>query len=349
MVRALLAAGADPNRASEHGEAPLRHACLRRNAEIVRLLIDGGADVNRRFAPGSIPADERNTVFPSLDTALHDAATYGSTEILALLLAAGAERDAEGEGGLTPVVAAVNFRRMDSAGALLAAGAVVRPQDELWLAPYRFAEAADAPAFRRLADEVAAACGSPPVPVDHLPGVLSFRLDLDPKPDAPIPDDPVEAGRRWGEGFSRDYAELSRKADEVLDRLAARAREEGFLLLDAGKPLGCGPMVQHLALLPTADKYEAMAAFGVRGNDQELSTADIIRWFRALEEEEPFDLRGLKFDAVNIEFHGPVKDPDGLARRMNAFCHDLAGGDDDGWRTIAGWLRDGRRINFWWD
>lgn len=344
VVQTLLSAGADPNRVSKYGEAALRHAALRQNAQVVRLLIAGGADINHRYEPGSIPIDQRG-VYCSFDTALHDAATYGTLEVMSLLIEAGADINAIGAGDLTPLVAAVNCRRMDSADLLLKAGAEIRSQDELWLAPYRFARAAENPAYRAFVDQVVATSGQPAQPVDRLPGVFSFRITLDPQPEEPPPSDPVEAGRRWGENFSREWAELDQKAGAILRELSERARQAGFLLFDAGKPIGCGPMTQFVVLLPTSDKYEAMVAFGVHANDQEMNTAEIIRRFRELDAEEPFDLRGVTFDSVDIEFRRLVKDPDGLARRLHEFCHDLA----DDWAKIAEWLRTGRRIKFWWD
>src|SRR5690242_1443895 len=45
-VRALLAKGADVNAKSPYGATPLFFACDRGNLEIVKLLLDRGAEVN---------------------------------------------------------------------------------------------------------------------------------------------------------------------------------------------------------------------------------------------------------------------------------------------------------------
>lgn len=352
VVEALLAAGADPNHVAKWGESPLRVSALRRNSRIVRSLLAAGADVNARQVPGSIPADERNTVFISGESALHDAAAWGSTDVLEALLEAGADVNFAGDADVTPLVAAVNHRRMDSARLLLAAGAVVRPQDELWIAPYRFAERAEQPAFQAAARQVAGAIGVAGEPIPNLPGALGFRLSLNDgdAPGSPPRLDTVEGAREWGRRFAKDYAALDERATAMVRALAEPVERAGFLLLDGGKPLGCGPMVQFVVLLPTGDKFEAMAAFGVRGNDDELRTDDIIRWFRALEREEPFHLKGLRFDTVIIEFLQIVKRPDDLARRMCEFCSDLmSGAEGDRVEAVAKALRSGRRIEFWWD
>ena len=47
-VRALLAAGANPNIPEWHNNTPLMHACQHGYTDIVRMLLDAGADVNAR-------------------------------------------------------------------------------------------------------------------------------------------------------------------------------------------------------------------------------------------------------------------------------------------------------------
>jgi ankyrin repeat protein len=52
MVRLLLERGADPNAASPSGETPIMAAAFTARADIAALLLDGGADVNRRTTTG---------------------------------------------------------------------------------------------------------------------------------------------------------------------------------------------------------------------------------------------------------------------------------------------------------
>ena len=350
VVKELLERGADPNHVSENGLSPLRVSAIRNHVRIVRYLLAAGANPNAGYDSGSVPADERDTVFFSYDTVLHDVAAYGCLETAEHLLAVGADLNAVACDNLTPVMVAVNHRQMALAKMLLAAGATIRPGDELWLSPYFFAQAAEKPEFQRFSEEVSAVCGVPAENVPHLPGVRAYRFTPEEREDARgEPADAVEAGRRWGERFCDEVNQLDGGVGAVLEQLAQRARAAGFLLLDGGIPRGCGPLVQYVVLLPTSDRFAAMVAFGVRGNDQELSTRDIVRWFRDLDQVEPFELRGVKFDVVDIEFKRPVADPERMARRMADFCHDLVGSEPDEIGRLTDYLRNQRRVRFWWD
>jgi len=81
MVRALAAAGSDVNRLSESGLPVLTSAVMTNRVEIAKTLIALGANINL--------VDELSMT-PLMHAALVD---YGDTEMVALLLAAGATKD----------------------------------------------------------------------------------------------------------------------------------------------------------------------------------------------------------------------------------------------------------------
>ena len=108
-VRLLLGGGADPNAVVERtGETPL-HSSLARSGEdvsaadrhaVVKLLIERGADPNRRTIPGVETLAFWRDVRTRGETSLHRAAAYAAEETVRLLLAAGAVktvRDANGD------------------------------------------------------------------------------------------------------------------------------------------------------------------------------------------------------------------------------------------------------------
>lgn len=108
-VRLLLEAGAEPNStAPRTGETPL-HACLSKPCEgaeaterhaLVKLLIEHGADPNRRTVPGIPTLAFWRDVRTRGETPLHRSAAYAAKETIEVLLEAGADktiRDANGD------------------------------------------------------------------------------------------------------------------------------------------------------------------------------------------------------------------------------------------------------------
>jgi len=57
IMRLLIAAGADVNKANKYGKSPLHIAMNKSNAEIIKMLIDAGADINKADKYGKSPLD----------------------------------------------------------------------------------------------------------------------------------------------------------------------------------------------------------------------------------------------------------------------------------------------------
>jgi ankyrin repeat protein len=107
-VRLLLEGGADANAVTQHtSETPL-HASLaqgpdvptERRLAVVKLLVEHGADVNRRNVPGVPCHAFWRDVRTRGETPLHRAAAYASEDVVQYLLDAGADktiRDANGD------------------------------------------------------------------------------------------------------------------------------------------------------------------------------------------------------------------------------------------------------------
>jgi len=340
VVALLLKHGARPAGRRREPLTPLRAAVVRGHAPVVRLLLAAGADPNRTYEEASVPADE-GYVIPSAGCPLADAAAQGSEEILDLLLAAGADPDAATEP--SPVVAAVRERQFHLARRLLAAGARRREADADVLGVLEWEERAAEPAFGALAAELEGRCGPPESA--SLPGVRFFRFTAEQQlPELGGAGDPIRAGREWGRAFHANQEALSRAVGDVQADLGERVRAAGYLLLDAGSPLGCGPMTRFLALVPENDPFVVMAAWGVRANDDERPTAELIGLFRGLHAEEPWDLLGIRFDTLTIRFRRTPPDPTALARRLRRWCSDLGEA-----RSVAAGLRATQSVHFWWD
>jgi ankyrin repeat protein len=95
-ARVLLEKGAaDPNRGRlESGETPLHHAVIGdqpAREQLVKLLLDHGADPNARTIPGIPTVNFWRDARTRGETPLHRAAAFASEETIAILLDAGAD------------------------------------------------------------------------------------------------------------------------------------------------------------------------------------------------------------------------------------------------------------------
>ena len=88
VVRDLIEKGADINGRDEQGNFPLYAAVVGDHADVVELLIKKGANVNQSRAGNVLPIIERNT------TALHAASIVGNQAVVELLISAGADVNA---------------------------------------------------------------------------------------------------------------------------------------------------------------------------------------------------------------------------------------------------------------
>ena len=89
VIRLLVQNGADPERLDANGLTPLGEAALYGHADAVRVLLELGAKPNTPNTGGL--------------TALHMTAMYGHSEAAAVLLSRGADVNARNEHGLTPL------------------------------------------------------------------------------------------------------------------------------------------------------------------------------------------------------------------------------------------------------
>jgi ankyrin repeat protein len=321
-ARALIAAGADVNRSTPWGLGPLRCAVVRGHAGVVKLLLDSGANPNITYAPASVPAEARNTVYSSLESPLVDAAFSGHEHIIDLLLAAGADLNPDAEGITNVVTAALGGRRFELAHKLIRMGAKTKKDDEVYLTMLSWADLASTPDFQLSTADVANTFNVTAEKFDAAPGTWLFQVK-----------GPEE--------------EVTERITKHFDELYEKAAKRNHTIIDVGQAYGCGPHTRYFVLFPTRDMFAIMGAFGVYGNDVELSNRDLIKWFRALHKVEPFTLRGCRRDTVTIEFDRLIADPKGWAKKMLAFCPDLMADGDT--KDFIAKLRTQRRIEFWWD
>ncbi len=113
IVRALLAAGANPDAPAADGASPLHISAINGDVECIQALLAGGAAAGR--------VNKTNGLAP-----IHVAAAAGQAEAVLALLSAGAAADSVAAGPAkkcTPCHFAVRSGSLDTLRALLAAGA----------------------------------------------------------------------------------------------------------------------------------------------------------------------------------------------------------------------------------
>jgi ankyrin repeat protein len=133
LVKQYLDLGLDPNskiqKGSNKGETCFLTAITTKNIAIVELLLSYGARINEK--------NEATNVFP-----LHRASAIGCLDICRLLIAHGADINAQGSFGQTPLHSAVQYGRTDVVKLLVMHGANINVQNEskstpLFAATYR--------------------------------------------------------------------------------------------------------------------------------------------------------------------------------------------------------------------
>ncbi|MEV5785447.1 ankyrin repeat domain-containing protein [Streptomyces sp. NPDC048448] len=114
VVKALLRAGLDPDRADSEGTTPLYEASVNGKTEIVRLLLAAGASPNAESS--GLGAE---------GTPLCAAACWGHTETVRELLAHGADANLHEDHGTgwSPLKWAIRGPHPETADLLIAAGA----------------------------------------------------------------------------------------------------------------------------------------------------------------------------------------------------------------------------------
>jgi ankyrin repeat protein len=374
VAKMLFAAGADVNLRSKDGSTALYYAVAcyatarSRQSEMVALLLQHKAET-----------ESRNTSCGR--TPLIYAVAYAPRETVASLLDHGADirtRDNEGE---TPLHFAVRHQRTETVALLLDRGAEINaPNDEgrtplgLALDEIKYADRPDRKDEKAALEKIIATLRKRGAKETAEPAAKQKRRvvqrESDSKkrwgPDIALPDftKPAEDSR-----FKQALAMLSRKlrckpgplpapfpevkgassfdvTPEVVDVKALQQEVIG---------LGCfffaGKILHHstVVALPTADKYEAIAAMQTNGANYGVGPGAIIAWLKYLEKEQPFLLTEIGFDVVAGEFLQPVADAKALAKRMYEFCPDIV---DQGTQTVgalAKELRKTNRLYLWWD
>ncbi len=317
VVKALVDAGADANAIDQDGTSVL-HAAM--HAQEMVAVKEHGFEYKKSVAPG-----ER------------------MLEVARLLLQAGADSRVKDEGGRTalfwasrsapkkgPLADLVRLLQdaERSAKSLPWAKPAAKPavkrkpaetdrkptfrKTGLHLQPPDFAPRAKDKAFQRAVADLEALCGTPRQPMGNRAGAFKF------------------------------HAHSKKKFD--LKKVNADFAARGYCVFTVDA-------TQHnpIVLLPTPDRYKAIAFMGTNGDNFGIGSADIVRWLKNLQKTQPFVLTGIGFDFLDGYFTTKIAKPAELARRMYEFCPDVVNQGTGDLPALAAALRRERRLFFWWD
>ncbi len=312
----------------------LWHAVSRCDIHNVRRLLRAGADLSQRYAgvdPLHLAIGQRspdiilelvlagtdpNTHHAVHGSALHHAISMADAESAWILANAGASLEAGDECGHSPLLRAAMRGAEDCVQVLLKAGASVNERTGVFLRRFEFPTASQERAFQTLIADLQALWG-PATALDGLPGAS------------------------WWMG--------PRNARQTVRRLQAEYLERGGMLLLLSRDYS-GSGRESPALLPTDDKYVAIASIGIHsGDDGEILTPEVIDWLKRLERTHPFAVEGCGGDFLDLRFLNEIDEPRALATDLLAFCPDMIDHTAEAFEALVDRLHQTREVGFWWD
>ena len=358
-VQALLASGTLVDARDDLGRSPLYYAVMGGHVDIVRMLLERGAAADLRdkrdFSPLMLADDKPDIARlllasgadPNADvgggmTAFHVLARSASAEVLTLLIDAGANLHAKsGEGKVALDYAKSNrppARRLLKQRMGLASDAIDLLHEEV----KGLSRLAKQPAFEAAAVRLGERLNRQPAPWRRRRGVVYFH--------------DVAIFKHLAPGEAAGRTDDIDRLFDVLARLQDEVRAQGLTLVYVNSIPENGRL--PLILLPTPNKYAALLVCGTNGINQGHDTEAVISWLMAMESGNPFTLAGCGHDFLDGRFVRPVKNAEQLAERMIVFCPDMvdqAGGSlsrlsrPDQITALARLLSESGSFSFWWD
>lgn len=348
-----IRAGADPDPQSAGGEWPLDLALSKRSYELMDALIAAGADVNRQFLGQTLllkavrtgddclvawllerGASPHLAATPS-ESPLLAAAERAHLEIMKLLIEGGI--DVNNVDRYEETALSRCFHLPDAVAALQLLGALPREVEMHLIAPHRFSRDFSQPAVQNLISRLRILCSERCI-YDHLvPGTAALIVSRE------FSRTGVGEKMSW---LSECGHHAERIAQEFIDEVRNDAVQAGCLVFSAGTGDARGVFV---SVLPTTDKYAAMATMRIRDPFDGPGTYGLIRGFKLWETEFPFQLRGCEMQSLVIFSDSVSPFPKAAPKRLNQIFQDIRQPGQD--CPIFTWHQSGSfaRIDWNWE
>ena len=135
---------------------------------------------------------------------------------------------------------------------------------------------------------------------------------------------------------------------QLLQRLQSEVAAKGYTLVYTGLAEGS---LQRLLLFPLKEPLAALAACGTNAANYGHNTRDVVNWCAETRRDYPLTVIGVGFDFMDLGFARPIQNSEKLAARIAEFCPDVqvSAKDPQAVATFAKTLVESGRCFFWWD
>lgn len=325
IVRTLLEAGADPNAKNADSFTPLMAAVRMGNVELVSLLLQAQAEPNAMNDRGETALDLACDGIKMAKDQLVFLKKFGGEK--EKKEAAEFAKQIKAGGGEDEITTALRQaggkqgKELEQPRVPKTPPAKSEPaRDYKDLPVPDFRARAKAADFKKAVQELAKLCGT--------------KAKLAAEDDEPF------AG-------CAQFTVTTKKADQILADHHEALLKRGCYLIKSSRGFASGK--DQLTLLPTNNRNEVLAAAQTNGANSEVYPADVVRWFEELEQSQPFLLTGAGHDWCEGRFTSPIQDSKKLAKRMYEFCSDIVDQGVGDVARLALELKKTQRFYFWWD
>ena len=273
--------------------------------------------------------------------ALHYAAQLEDSRLLEKLLALGADPNATNAHGWTPTMVAAFARRRPNVALLVAEGGQLNELAEDFLELFSFAEKAASSEYCEAIARLTETLGEP-IALPWAEGLVHWAIDVSGETEELLQENP-KLGK-----IQAQWQATKQRREFLLTKFNPELQKQGLMLVGIQSGRGFSPSADFLGLFPTTNPFALIATMGTYGNDDALSSPELVSALRRLNQVEPFELTNLKNDALDIVFDSLVKSPEKIAKQLSAICSDIV--DSYGSKKkLVEHLRSNREVHFWWD
>ncbi len=328
VIRCLIEHGLSPNQTRKSGPALLLTFRLEKPKDILKLLLDNGADVHAPVPEEVIEKANKRRQKP-----------------LAFLRASrlGAKRESKADKDIKSPCSVLEFAKHFASSEVYYilhthAGDADEGNEFLYEsvrdALKQCAVLADA-TFKAEAAHIGTILHAKPIPWKRRKGVIHYTSSLD-KALAAHYEQPA------------DIAAGQKIPLQLLQRLQSEVAAKGYTLVYTGLAEGS---LQRLLLFPLNEPLAALAACGTNAANYGHNTRDVVNWCAETRREHPLTVIGVGFDFMDLGFTQPIQNSEKLAARIAEFCPDVqvSAKDPQAVAKFAKQLAEGGRCFFWWD